>query len=162
MSGKKKVCLVASIGGHLQELLQLRPAYGALEHFYIVNERFDLPDCMRDRTHFIRHSERDLLTIWNFWEAWRILRRERPTHLLSTGAGLAVPIAIVGRLMGVRVLYIESFCAMRRPTLTGRIMYWLAHHFLYQWEQLEAFFPGGVFAGKVFDLCNAGHGHTTV
>ena len=154
MAKRSKICLVASIGGHLQEIFELRPAYRKFDHFYVVNERFDLPEHMRGRTYLIRHSERDLLTLWNLWEAWRIFRRERPTHLISTGAGLAVPLSLVARVMGARVLYIESFCAIHRPTMTGRFMYRLAHRCLYQWEYLARFFPNGTYAGKIFDLCH--------
>src|SRR5437016_5650921 len=137
MSAYKKICLVASVGGHLQEILELKGVYAASDHFYVINEPCDLPEPMRGRTHLIRHSERDWLALWNLWEAWRILRAERPTHLISTGAGLAVPLSVVARVMGVRVLYIESFCAIHRPTLTGRLMYFIAHRFLYQWSYLK-------------------------
>jgi UDP-N-acetylglucosamine:LPS N-acetylglucosamine transferase len=85
------------------------------------------------------------------WEAFRILRKERPTAILSTGAGLAVPFAIVGRLFfGTRVVFVETFTRIERPSLTGRIMYWLAHDFFYQWPQLRAFFPRGCYGGPLF------------
>jgi beta-1,4-N-acetylglucosaminyltransferase len=158
----KKICLVASIGGHLQELFELAGVYRQFDHFFVINEPFELPAQMRGRTHLICHSERDLLAIWNLWEAWRILGRERPTHLISTGAGLAVPLSIVARIRGIRVLYIESFCAIHRPTLTGRLMYFVAHRFLYQWKYLESVFPKAVYAGKIFDLRNTRNGQTAV
>jgi UDP-N-acetylglucosamine:LPS N-acetylglucosamine transferase len=162
MPAYKKLCLVASIGGHLQEILELACIYDKVDHFFVVNEPFELPAHMRGRTYLIRHSERDLLAIWNLWEAWRILRRERPTHLISTGAGLAVPLSLVARLQGIRVLYIESFCAIHRPTLTGRFMYYIAHQFFYQWKYLEAVFPKAVYAGKIFDLRNGRNSQTAV
>lgn len=155
MNGRRvRICLAASVGGHLSEILQLRPAYGGHDHFYVVNDSLLLPEVMKGRTFFIRHSERDLLCLWNVWEAFRIFRRERPTHLISTGAGLAVPLAVVARLMGIRVLFIETFAAIHKPTLTGRIVYHIAHEILYQWEQLGSFYPRGTYAGDVFGICN--------
>ncbi len=53
---------------------------------------------MVGRTHFIRHSERDWLFLVNLWEAARILSRERPDVILSTGAGPVVPFALVARV----------------------------------------------------------------
>jgi beta-1,4-N-acetylglucosaminyltransferase len=162
MSAHKKICLVASIGGHLQEIRELSVLYAAFDHFYVINEPCELPAAMLGRTYLIRHSERDLLALWNLVEAWRILRSERPTHLISTGAGLAVPLSLVARMLGIRVLYIESFCAIHRPTLTGRLMYYIAHRFLYQWEYLKTVFPKAVYAGPIFDIRHARDGQTAV
>lgn len=150
MTHTLKVCIASSIGGHLHEILQLRPVYEQYPHFYVVNDSLILPDPMRGKTYFIRHSERDLLVFWNLVEAFRILRRERPTHLISAGAGLAVPLGIVARVMGVRVLFIETFAAITQPTVTGRLMYYLAHEFLYQWAGLRRFYPKARYAGKIF------------
>ena len=149
---EKKICLASSVGGHLQEMLQLRPVYAEYEHFYILNDRISLPEPMQGKTYFIRHSERDLLFFWNLWEAFRVFWRERPTHLISTGAGLAVPLALVARAFGIKVMFIETFAAIRRPTLTGRLLYRLADRFVYQWPYLRDHYPAAQYAGTIFDL----------
>src|SRR4051812_29313366 len=101
---------------------------------------------MRDRTQFITHAERDWRVLWNFWEALRILRRERPDVILSTGAGPVVPFAILGRLFfGTRVVFVETITRVEQPSLTGRIMHRLAHEFFYQWEAQGQWFPRGKF-----------------
>lgn len=149
---QKKICLASSVGGHLQELLQLQSVYGQHPHFYILNDRIALPEAMQGKTYFIRHSERDLLFFVNLWESFRILWRERPTHLISTGAGLAVPLGLVARLMGIKVMFIETFCAIHRPSLTGRMLYYIADRFVYQWPYLSTYYPSAQYAGKIFDI----------
>jgi beta-1,4-N-acetylglucosaminyltransferase len=149
---EKKICLASSVGGHLQEMLQLRPVYQQHEHFYILNDRISLPESMQGKTYFIRHSERDLLFFWNLWEAFRVFWRERPTHLISTGAGLAVPLALVARAFGIKVMFIETFAAIHRPTLTGRLLYRIANRFVYQWPYLRDHYPAAQYAGTIFDI----------
>lgn len=149
---EKKICLASSVGGHLQEMLQLRPVYGGFDHFYILNDRISLPEVMQGKTYFIKHSERDLLFFWNIWEAFRVFWRERPTHLISTGAGLAVPLALVARVFGIRVMFIETFAAIHQPTLTGRLLYRLANRFVYQWPYLREHYPAAQYAGTIFDI----------
>jgi UDP-N-acetylglucosamine:LPS N-acetylglucosamine transferase len=144
-----KICIVSSCGGHLTEVRALRAAYERFEHFYVLNDRVLLPDDMRDVTYFIRHSERDLLFFVNVVEAFRILRRERPSVILSTGAGPAVPFAIVGRLLRIPVVFVETFTRIDTPSLTGRIMYRLADRFVYQWPGLRRYFPRAVYGGGV-------------
>ncbi len=146
----KKICIVSSVGGHLTEVRQLRPAYEEYDHFYVLNDRALLPPDMVGKTYTIAHSERDWKFILNLWEAYRILRRERPKVIISTGAGPVVPFAIVGRMLfGVRVIYVETITKIHAPSLTGKIMKHLADKFYFQWDSLGPFFPNGEFSGPV-------------
>ena len=146
----KKICLVSSCGGHLAELRALRTAYVGFDHFFVVNDRIELAPDMVGRTYFISHSERDVKTIVNFFEAFRILRREQPDVILSTGAGPAVPFALVGKFLGVPNIFVEISAQVYEPSLTGRIMYRLANYFYYQWPALDKFFPRGIYGGLLF------------
>lgn len=145
-----KICIVSSCGGHLTEVRCLLPAYQVYEHFYVLNDKAILPEDMRGRTYFIAHSERDWKFFLNLWEAWRILRKERPRVILSTGAGPVVPFAIVGRLFfRTRVIFVETITRIDKPSLTARIMYRLAHEFFYQWESQRQYFPGARYGGQL-------------
>lgn len=132
-------------------MLQLRSVYEKYEHFYIINDRKQVLADIKDRTYFILHSERDWKTLLNMAEAYRILKKERPHVILSTGAGPAVPVSLVGKyFFGCQIVFIEHFTAVNKPTLTGHIMYRFADHFLYQWRRLERYFPKGRYAGWVY------------
>lgn len=145
-----KVCIVSSCGGHLTEVRTLLPAYARYSHFYVLNDRALLPADMEGKTYFIAHSERDWRFFLNLWEAVCILLRERPQVILSTGAGPAVPFALVGRfLFGCRVVFVETITRIQAPSMTGKIMYRLAHDFFYQWESLSRFFPRGRLGGPL-------------
>jgi UDP-N-acetylglucosamine:LPS N-acetylglucosamine transferase len=123
--------------------------YGQYDHFYVLNDRVVLPKDMEGKTHFIRHAERDWLFLVNLVEAWHILRKERPILILSTGAGPAVPFALVGKLLGIPFIFVEISAQVNEPSLTGRIMYYLADRFFYQWKTLERHFPMGIYGGLV-------------
>jgi UDP-N-acetylglucosamine:LPS N-acetylglucosamine transferase len=142
-----KVCIVSSCGGHLTEVRALKPLYERYEHFYVLNDRISFPKDMEGRTYIIRHSERDLLFFVNLWEAWKIFRKERPNLILSTGAGPVVPFTLVGKLFGIKVIFIEISTQVIKPSLTGRIMYRLADRFFYQWKSLNRYFPKGTYGG---------------
>ncbi len=145
-----KICIVSSCGGHLTEVRCLKPVYEKYDHFYVLNDTVRLPWDMRNKTYFIRHSERDYKLFVNFYEAFNILSKEKPQIILSTGAGPVVPFAIVGRLFfGVRILFIESMARISTPSLTGRIMHLMANDFMYQWPQLGCFFPKGKYIGTI-------------
>ena len=144
-----KICIVSSCGGHLTEVRAFSPVYAEYEHFYVVNDRIILPPDMEGRTYFIYHSERDLLLFVNLWEAWKILRKERPSLIMSTGAGPVVPFALMAKPFHIPTIFIETFTRVQKPSLTGRIMYYLADRFIYQWKPLEHFFPKGIYGGPL-------------
>ena len=145
-----KICIVSSCGGHLTEVRSLAPAYEAYPHFYVLNDMIMLPRDMQGKTRFIAHSERDWKFVLNLLEAYRILRDERPGAILSAGAGPAVPFALIGRLFfDCRIIYVETVTRITAPSLTGRIMYWLAHDFFIQWKSLAKFFPNARFGGPL-------------
>jgi beta-1,4-N-acetylglucosaminyltransferase len=145
-----KVCIVSSCGGHLTEVRALMPAYERYKYFYVLNDRVLLPHDMEKNTYFITHSERDWRFFLNLFESFIILRSERPKVILSTGAGPAVPFSLVARfLFGCRIVYIETITRINSPSMTGRIMYYLAHDFFFQWEGLAKYFPRGRLGGPL-------------
>ena len=75
---------------------------------------------------------------------------QRVAHKLVYYLMAAVPFALVGRfLFGCRVVFVETITCINQPSLTGRIMYRLAHDFFYQWKSLENYFPRGRFGGPL-------------
>lgn len=145
-----KICIVSSCGGHLREVREFKSVYGLYDHFYVLNHSVRLPKDMEGKTYFIRHSERDWKFFLNLWEAWYILKKEHPQLILSTGAGPAVPFALVGKVFRIPNIFVEGSSQVTRPSLAGRIMYYLADKFFYQWEPLQKYFPKAILGGRLF------------
>ena len=143
------ICLVTPSGGHLTEIRALSQVYGAHPHIFVINVPIIQPPEMRDRTIEITLSQRDWKFFVNVTEAIQILRRERPKVILTTGGGFSVAFALVGKLLGIPTIYIETVAKVNVPTATGKVMYWIANRFFYQWPYLERYFPKGEYIGLV-------------
>lgn len=138
------ICLASSGGGHLVEIRTLLPIYKNYDHFYIINKKIKLYDDMKNKTFFITHAERNLKLIINLFETFFIFKKQKPKIIITTGASLSVPISIIGKIFfKTEIVYIETITRVLKPSLTGRIMYYLADNFFYQWENLNSFFPKG-------------------
>lgn len=145
-----KVCVVSSSGGHLTEVKSFYKIYKKYDYHYVLNYVVELSQDMVGRTNFITHSERDFKLLINFVEAYKILKKNKPDVILSTGAGPVVPFAIVGKLFyGCKIVFIETITAVEKPSLTGKIMYFLSDHFYYQWPTLKKYFPKGLYGGPL-------------
>lgn len=136
----------------MSEARLLESVYGRFPHVYVLNLRIPLDRTMQERTYFVAHSERDWKVLLNVWEAWRIIRRERPTVIISTGAGVIVPFALVGMLLGIPTIYIETYTSVTRPSLTGRIMRYLATEVIFHWPTLRPYFPTGHYSRGIARL----------
>ncbi len=80
--------------------------------------------------------------------AWRTIRTEDPDVIISTGAALAVPFFLMGRIAHKRLVYVESFTRVRGLSLSGRLVYPLANAFFVQWPRGRAS-RGTLYAGSV-------------
>jgi UDP-N-acetylglucosamine:LPS N-acetylglucosamine transferase len=146
-----KVLVVSSVGGHLDEVMELEELLRHHRITLVVNDLCELPKFPFERVYRIAHAERDWRVVLNVAEAAHILFAEDPDILVSTGAGPIVPFAVLARLFGrPRTVFVESAAAVSRPTLTGRLMYWLSDVFFYQWPTLSSFYPQGRCVKVVF------------
>jgi UDP-N-acetylglucosamine:LPS N-acetylglucosamine transferase len=141
MSERIDVLFVSSSGGHLAEVLEWLPSFSDVEWRLVLNAPGEVPPEYAPRVVRISHAERDWRVLWNFAETWRLLRRFRPQAIVSPGAGCAVPFAVLGRLLAIRVIHVEPRSAVSRPTLTGRLVRPFARRMIVQWPPMTRAFP---------------------
>lgn len=80
---------------------------------------------------------------------------EKPDLLLCNGPGTCIPICLaafalkVAGLRHVTMVFVESICRVKTLSLSGKIMYHFADHFLVQWKQLQANYPNTLYLGRL-------------
>jgi beta-1,4-N-acetylglucosaminyltransferase len=80
--------------------------------------------------------------------AFRVLRRERPDAVLSTGAGVSVPFVWAARWLGIRTVFIEDLTRVSGLSLSGKLVYRVADVFLVQWPELAARLARAEYRGR--------------
>ena len=148
-----KAMLVCSSGGHLLQLHRLKPWWVKRERVWVT---FDMPDSRSllagedVRWAYYPTTRNAVNLVRNLALAWRLLRRDRPSVIVSTGAGVAFPFFLVARLLRIKTVYVEVYDRIDVPTLTGRLCHPLASRFLLQWEAQKRFYPRGEVIGRLF------------
>ncbi|VVB60007.1 UDP-N-acetylglucosamine--N-acetylmuramyl-(pentapeptide) pyrophosphoryl-undecaprenol N-acetylglucosamine transferase [uncultured archaeon] len=145
-----KICLACSAGGHLAELLQVKAAFRGHDTFFVTFLREDSKELKN--AYFIEDPRRNpLRLIKTIFSSLSILKKENPDVILTTGAGVAVPICWLAKIMGKKVAYLESFCRVKEPSLSGKLVYPIADLFLVQWEgMLSKYGKKAKYWGAVF------------
>ena len=144
--------MVASSGGHLRQLLVLRPWWADKDRFWVTFDKADARSALvSERAYWCHYpTNRNLLNlVRNAWLAARVLRRERPQLVVSTGAAVAVPFFYLGKLFGAKTIFIEVVDRVHRPTLTGRLVRPVTDQYVVQWPEQQALYPGAEVIGRL-------------
>ena len=88
-------------------------------------------------------------TLKALWACVQLLWTAAPELVLVNGPGTCVPVAVLARLSGSRVIFVESWCRVESLSLTGRIMYWVAHRFVVHWPELARRYPRAEYLGRI-------------
>jgi UDP-N-acetylglucosamine:LPS N-acetylglucosamine transferase len=152
-----RICFMASGGGHFRELCDLTSLAERYDHVLISTEvnKALAEACPFQHVYQINEVGQGLWrrspikVLGTFWRVLRILRRERPNLVISTGAGIAVPGFIAAKLLGIRTVYIETYARIESLSLAGKICYHLADRFLVQHTGLASRLPRAVYAGTL-------------
>jgi UDP-N-acetylglucosamine:LPS N-acetylglucosamine transferase len=149
---RQRVLLVTSPGGHLVQLKALEGWWQEHQRVWVTFDAADVRSALAGERIVAAHhpTTRNLLNlVRNTVLAFRLLRRDRPDLVVSAGAGVAVPFFWLAWLLGIRTVYLEVFDRIDSPTLTGRLCYPVATHFLVQWEEQRQFYPEGINVGTL-------------
>ena len=157
MSGniKKKqlrICLAASAGGHVSQLLKLAACWNGYETFcvtttQVVREKlgklgnvYVVGEC--NRQHPVR-----VITV--LLRCCRIVFKERPDVVISTGAAAGCMLCFLSKIIGAKVVWIDSITNVERISLSGRMVRYIADLFLVQWPELAGRYKKVEFVGTV-------------
>jgi beta-1,4-N-acetylglucosaminyltransferase len=147
-----KLLLVASSGGHLQQLLWMRPWWEAHERLFVTFDAPEVPALLAGERWIAAAAptNRHLPNLArNLVLARRVVAAERPDVVLSTGAGVGVPFLWAGRCAGAVTVFVETYDRVRAPSLSGRLVGPVVDLFVVQREAQRSFHPRAVCLGPV-------------
>lgn len=133
-------------------MLKLTSAWEGCEHFYVLFYKPVIDSFLKkEKVYLVCSPERNpFLFILNFFQSLIVFLRTRPDIVISTGAGVAIAMCYIAKLFRKKIVYIEDWCVVSRPSLTGRIVYPISDLFVIQREQLRRFYPKATFGGELF------------
>ena len=147
-----KICLVGSSGGHLTHLYLLEELWKKNDRFWVTFEKEDAVSLLKnERKYWCYHpTNRNIKNlIKNTFLAIKILKKEKPDVIISSGAASAVPFFYLGKLMGIKLVYIEVYDRVSTATLTGKLVYPITDAFIVQWDEQKKIYPKAINLGGI-------------
>ena len=148
-----KIALVGSSGGHLTHLYMLKPFWQDKERFWVTFDKTDARSLLKDERMYPCYfpTNRNIFNlIRNTFVAIKVLKKEKPDLIISSGAAVAVPFFFIGKLMGAKLIYIEVYDRIDKPTMTGRLVYPIVDKFIVQWEEQKKVYKKAINLGSIF------------
>jgi len=123
------------------------------ERFWVTFDKEDARSLLEDENiypcYFPTNRSIKALLI-NTTIAWKVLRKEKPDLIISSGAAVSVPFFYLGKLFGAKLIYIEVFDRIDKPTISGKMVYPIVDKFIVQWEEQRQVYPKAINIGSIF------------
>ncbi|EOT49315.1 hypothetical protein IGK74_001345 [Enterococcus sp. AZ150] len=148
-----KICLVGSSGGHLTHLYLLKDFWEEYDRFWVTFDKDDANSVLEYEKKYYCYfpTNRNIKNLFkNTMLAIKVLKKEKPDLIISSGAAVAVPFFYIGKLFGAKTVYLEVFDRIDSPTLTGKLVKPVTDKFLVQWEELEKIYKNSKNIGGIF------------
>ncbi|MCQ5377694.1 MAG: UDP-N-acetylglucosamine transferase subunit ALG14 [Candidatus Methanomethylicia archaeon] len=156
-----KVLMILGSGGHTAQLIRLSDMLGRVfDYAYLISyddklsaRKIKIPG----EVYFVHrarsHEDNLLVTGFKilrlFVESLVAFLRIRPEAVVSAGPGIAVPISVICKIFGKRVIFIEDWSKVYQQSKTGRVMYHISDLFFVQWPELLRLYPKAIYAGRL-------------
>lgn len=140
VSAAPRLLAIASGGGHWVQLRRMLPAFDGFDVAYVSTFDHYATQVAGHRYYVVPNASRFELKgfLPGTARAFRILRKERPDAIVTTGSAPMLIFLLLGRLMGARTLWVDSLANPERMSSSGRIARWIAHGTVSQWPEVAA------------------------
>lgn len=153
---KIKICFAASTGGHFEQLMMLKPLMEKYDSFIITEKTaYNVNKNNDNKTYYINQVNRKEIMfipnmLVNLFKSLIIFIKEKPDYMISTGVLATIPMALIVKIFGKKLIYIESFAKISSPTMTGKLLYKYADRFYVQWEKMLDIYPNAIYKGGIY------------
>ena len=153
--GKKKICFAASSGGHFEQLMMLKPLMDQYDSFILTEKTAYSSSNNGVKSYYVKQVNREeksciIKLVINTISSLRIYIKEKPEIVICTGVLAMIPMCLIVKIFGGKLIYIESFAKVTSPTMTGKLLYKFADKFYVQWETMKAFYPNAIYLGGIY------------
>lgn len=155
----KRVLFIASTGGHLSELMQLKELFGRYS-YSIITEKDEatatLKEEYKEKISYLSYATRSRIFAYPFKFAFNgfkslyLFIKIKPEYIVTTGTHTAVPMCYIGKIFGRKIIFIETFANRNKKTLSGRLVYPIASLFIVQWDEMLKLYPKAILGGSIY------------
>lgn len=152
---KIKIGFAASSGGHYEQLMMLKSLMEKYESFVVTEKTKYNAKADGEKTYYLNQVNRKekgflFAMLINMVKSLKIYIKEKPDVIICTGVLAMIPLCLIAKFFGKKLIYIESFAKVTSPTQTGKLLYKFADQFYVQWETMLEIYPKAIYLGGIY------------
>jgi beta-1,4-N-acetylglucosaminyltransferase len=156
-----RIMVILGSGGHTAEMVRLTEELGPHDYEYVVASDDPLsarktvypglvhvvlnPRTKADRNPVLIAAK----AVLALFQSARLVARSRAEVIVGCGPALAVPIMLLGKLRGKRLIFIETGSRVETRSTSGRMLYPFSDLFLVQWPSLTGKYKRAIWRGRL-------------
>ena len=156
---KRNVLIISSTGGHLNELMQLSPMFEKYD-YHIITEKTKSNLKLKEKYpgkvgYLVYGTKLHIFTyifklLYNCFKSLYYYIKFHPDYIITTGTHTAGPMCCIGKILGSKIIYIETFANIKTKTSTGKLIYHFADRFIVQWPSMKKLYPKAIDGGWIY------------
>lgn len=133
----------------------LKPLMQRYDSFVLTEKTQYQAKAKGEKTYYVGQINRKektvlLKLVLNAFRCLGIFIKERPDVIICTGVLAMLPMCLLMKLFGKKLIYIESFAKVTSATESGRLLYRFADQFYVQWESMKSVYPNAIYKGSIY------------
>jgi UDP-N-acetylglucosamine:LPS N-acetylglucosamine transferase len=151
---KLRICIIASSGGHLAQLLSLRESWKDYSAYYVSTSKSGAKKILDDygRYYTVTDTGRNYFfkSLCTAFQCFRILLKEKTDVIISGGSAPGCLMSIIGKVFfRKRVIWLDSIANIKKMSLSGRITRHFTDICICQWEEVARKYKNVQYLGTV-------------
>jgi UDP-N-acetylglucosamine:LPS N-acetylglucosamine transferase len=158
---KSNVLFILGSGGHTAQMVELsKDLKKNINYIYVIQNGDNLSKSKIiypgkiiyvNRPREISESKINSVfkTTKLFFKAIDIINKDKIDVIISAGPGIAIPFCYAGRILGKKIIFIESWSRVNKKSISGKLIYPIADLFFVQWKDNLKNYPKAKFCGRL-------------
>jgi UDP-N-acetylglucosamine:LPS N-acetylglucosamine transferase len=157
---RKNVLFILGSGGHTSQMIELsKDLKDKINYFYLIQKDDILSEKkilfkgkiikVKRNADFNENKFNTFFkTIFSFFKAIKIIKKNKIDVLISCGPGISIPFFYAGKLLGKKLIFIESWSRVTQKSISGKLIYPIADLFFVQWKENLKNYPKALYRGR--------------
>jgi beta-1,4-N-acetylglucosaminyltransferase len=154
-----KILAILGKGGHTTQMLRLLGEMPKdFEYSYVICHEDPISEKKVDGTVYkVNMPSREgdskfmkiVRTLRTIFQGATALIKDNPHVVISAGPGVGVIFSYIGKFLGKKVVFIESWARVYSKSDSGKLVYPIADLFFVQWKEMKKVYPNSIYAGRL-------------